>query len=64
MRSLKVKKTLPAHVFVIIIDCDGCGIECNVEPIYEFENPETMLVRNYCITCLHRNYPEVVEVVE
>ena len=64
MRSLKVKNTLPADFYVIIIDCDACGIECNVEPIYELENPETMLVRNYCITCLHKRHPYLVEVVE
>ena len=64
MRSLRLKKRLPKDCYANLVDCDRCGIEANVEPIYEVELPECFTLQTYCITCLHHRHPEFVEVVE
>jgi len=64
MRSLRLKKDLPEHYFVHVVDCDGCGIECAPQAIYEVEVPGVWSTPHYCITCLHERHPECVEVIE
>jgi hypothetical protein len=64
MRSLRLKRNLPKDCYAIILDCDFCGVECTTEPIYDVEIDVDPVQWFMCITCIHKRWPDWVEVVE
>ena len=64
MRSLRLKRNLPKDCYVEVIECDGCGICSTTETIYDVHTPEDWRTAVLCITCIHKRWPEFVEVVE